>query len=60
MEEKRKIIEIYVEEKTEDDAVSFEFVKCEDTEVADNTMKMLMMVLSKYKREEDDIEVEFE
>lgn len=58
--EERKIIEIYVEEKPEDDAVSFEFKRCEDTEVANNTMKMLMMVLNKYKKEEDEIEVEFE
>lgn len=58
--ERRKIIEIYVEEKPEQDAVSFDFERCEDSEVANNTMKMLIMVLSKYKREEDDIEVDFE
>lgn len=57
---KRKIIEIYVEEKTEEDSISFEFEKCENTEVADNTMKMLMYILSKYKRAEDEIEAEFE
>ena len=57
---KRKIIEIYVEEKTEEDSISFEFKKCENTEVADNTMKMLMYILSKYKCAEDEIEAEFE
>lgn len=56
----RKIIEIYVEEKPEEDSVSFEFEKLEHTETANNMMKMLMMILSEYKRKEDKIEAEFE
>lgn len=57
---KRKIIEIYVEEKPEEDSVSFEFEKIENTEIADNMMKMLMYILSIYKHEDDEIEAEFE
>lgn len=57
---KRKIIEIYVEEKPEEDSISFEFKKCENTEIADSTMKMLLFMLGKYKNPEDELEVQLE
>lgn len=63
MKEKRKIIEIYVTENEEKDSASFEFEKCEDTEIANYTMKGLLMMLNEYRNYwgiEDEIETEFE
>lgn len=59
-DEKRKIIEIYVTENKETDSISFEFEKMEDTEVANATMKGLLMIFSNYKNDEDELEVEYE
>lgn len=59
-DEKRKIIEIYVTENKETDSISFEFEKMEDTEVANATMKGLLMIFSNYKDDEDELEVEYE
>lgn len=59
-DEKRKIIEIYVTENEETDSVSFEFEKMEDTEVANATMKGLLMIFANYKDDEDELEVEYE
>lgn len=59
-DKKRKIIEIYVTENKETDSISFEFEKMEDTEVANSTMKVLLMMVSNYKDDEDELEVEYE
>lgn len=63
MDEKRKIIEIYVIENKEEDIATFEFERCEDTEIANTTMKGLLMMFDKYKKDlniENEIEAEFE
>lgn len=57
--DKRKIIEIYVEENTEEDTVSFEFKKVENTEIANMTMKGLIMMFGSQKSDEDELEVEY-
>ena len=57
---KQKIIEIYVEENPEEDSISFEVKNCENTEIANNTMKMLMFAFNSYKKPEDEMEVEYE
>lgn len=57
--DKRKIIEIYVEENTEEDTVSFEFKKVENTEIANMTMKGLIMMFESQKSDEDELEVEY-
>lgn len=49
MNEKRKIIEIYVTENKEEDCVTFDFNKCEDTKIANYTMKGLLMMLNDHK-----------
>lgn len=59
-DEKRKIIEIYVTENKEDDTISFDFEKVEDTEIANSTMKGLLMMFDIYKNDEDVLEVEYE
>ena len=59
-DEKRKIIEIYVTENKETDSISFEFEKMENTEVANATMKGLLMIFLNYKDDEDEVEVECE
>lgn len=58
--DKRKIIEIYVTENEEEDSISFEFEKVEDTEIANETIKGLMMIFATYKDEEDELEVHYE
>ncbi len=60
MENKRKIIEIYVTENKKEGTTSFEFEKVEDSEIADLTLKGLLMIFSKYKEEDDELEVELE
>ena len=60
MTKKRKIIEIYVTEDEEDDTVSFNFERCENTEIANETMKGLCMMFAKWKDEEDKLEIEGE
>ena len=57
---KRKIIEIYVEEDKENEVVSYCFERCEDSEVANATMKALLMIFNNYKDVEDIIEAEYE
>lgn len=57
--DKRKIIEIYVEENTEEDTVSFEFKKVENTEIANMTMKGSIMMFESQKSDEDELEVEY-
>ncbi|MBQ9657631.1 MAG: hypothetical protein IJV31_02550 [Clostridia bacterium] len=57
MENKRKIIEIYVTENEEEDTTSFEFEKIENSDVANSTMKMLVYMFSKYKHEDDTLEL---
>lgn len=44
MNEKRKIIEIYVTEK-ENDEIDIDFEKVEDTEIANKIMKDLVTIL---------------
>ena len=53
-DEKRKIIEVYITENEEEGNVSFEFLKTEDSEVANDTMKLLINMLTFYKGDEDD------
>lgn len=57
-DEKRKIIEVYITENDEENTVSFEFEKKEDTEIANSTMKALLMMFSNLKS--DGLEVEQE
>ncbi len=57
---KRKVIEIYVTENEQEETTSFEFEKVEDSDVANSTMKMLLYMFSKFKHEEDTLEVEEE
>jgi len=57
-DEKRKIIEVYITENDEENTVSFEFKKKEDTEIANSTMKALLMMFSNLKS--DGLEVEQE
>lgn len=58
VDEKRKIIEVYITENDEENTVSFEFKKTEETEIANSTMKALLMVFSNLKS--DGLEVEHE
>ena len=57
MENKRKIIEIYVTENEEEDTTSFEFERIEDSDIANSTMKMLAYMFSKYKNKDDNLEI---
>lgn len=57
MKNKRKIIEIYVTENEEEDSISFEFEKIENTDTANSTMKMLLEMFSLYKNKDDSLEV---
>lgn len=57
MENKRKIIEIYVTENEEEDITSFEFERIEDSDIANSTMKMLAYMFSKYKNKDDNLEI---
>ena len=59
VKEKRKIIEIYVTEN-EEDTISFEFERCENSEIANDTMKGLCMMVASWKNKEDELEMEFE
>lgn len=59
-DERRKIIEIYITENEKEDSISFDVEKLEDSEIANYTMKMLMMMFSAYKKEGDNMELEFE
>lgn len=45
--------------KTEEDTVSFEFKKVENTEIANMTMKGLIMMFESQKSDEDELEVEY-
>ena len=45
-EKKRKIIEIYVTENKEEDTASFEFIKTEDSEIANETLRGLAMIMA--------------
>ena len=58
IEKGRKIIEIYVKENKEDETIAYEFIRCEDTEIANSTMKEFCKILTLMKCEEDDLEVE--
>lgn len=59
-ENKRKIIEIYVTENKEENTTSFEFIKTEDSELANETLKVLMFIFAHFKDNDDEIEVELE
>lgn len=52
---KRKIIEIYVEEN--EDITSFDFIKVEDSDIANETMRALVQIFSVFKDKEDELEV---
>lgn len=41
---KRKIIEIYATEDEENNTISFDFEKVDDSEVANDTMKMIISI----------------
>lgn len=51
-ETKRKIIEIYATENKEEGEVTFNIEKTEDSDIANNTMKMLVEIFSLYVEEE--------
>lgn len=55
---KRKIIEVYITENDEENTVSFEFEKTEDTEIANSTMKALLLMFSNLKLEKLEVEHE--
>ena len=57
---KRKIIEIYVTENKEENTTSFEFIKTEDSGLANETLKGLMFIFAHFKDNDDEIEVELE
>ena len=59
-ENKRKIIEIYVTENKEENTTSFEFIKTEDSGLANKTLKGLMFIFAHFKDNDDEIEVELE
>lgn len=48
---KRKIIEIYATEDEENNTISFDFEKVDDSGVANSAMKMLVSVFSELKDE---------
>lgn len=48
---KRKIIEIYATEDEENNTISFDFEKVDDSEAANGVMKMLVSVFSELKNE---------
>lgn len=48
---KRKIIEIYATEDEENNTISFDFEKVDDSGVANSVMKMLVSVFSELKDE---------
>lgn len=48
---KRKIIEIYATEDEENNTISFDFEKVDDSGVANSVMKMLVSVFSELKNE---------
>lgn len=60
MNEKRKIIEIYVTKNNEEDSISFDVEKTEDSDIANYTMKMLLHTFAQYKDEDDELEVQYE
>lgn len=59
-EEKRKIIEVYITENTEEDTVTFHFEKTEDSKVADNIMQFLAVIIAGQKDTGDQLEIESE
>lgn len=58
MKDKRKIIEIFVEEN--DDTTTFTLEKVEDSAVANETIRALAMIFVRFKEKEDSIELEYE
>lgn len=57
---KRKIIEVYVTENKKEHTTSFEFIKTEDSKIANATIKGLAMMFTSQKDEDDELEVEYE
>lgn len=57
---KRKIIEIYVEENEEEDTCTFSFEKCENSTVADYTLTGLATTFYTWAEESEEMEVTFE
>lgn len=59
-ENKRKIIEIYVTNNDKENTTSFEFIKTENSELANSTLKGLLMIFEQFKDSDIEIEVETE
>lgn len=59
MSKKRKIIEIFAIEN-EDNSITFDFNKVEDTEISDFILKKILTSLSLCKNVDDEIEIEYE
>ena len=59
-ENKRKIIEIYVTNNDKENITSFEFIKTENSELANSTLKGLLMIFEQFKDSDVEIEVETE
>ena len=57
-ENKRKIIEIYVTDK--ENTISFEFIRTENSELANSTLKGLLMMFEQFKNPDIEMEVEIE
>ena len=57
---KRKIIEIYATENKEEDSISFDIEKIEDSDVANYTMTMLLKAFSIHKSDNESLEIEVE
>ena len=56
--ERRKIVEIYIEEDIENEKIYFDVERVEDSKVANATMKMLLNTFSKFKG--NDVDVTYE
>lgn len=56
--ERRKIVEIYIEEDVENEKVFFDVERVEDSKIANATMKMLLNTFRSFKG--NDIDVTYE
>lgn len=59
-ENKRKIIEIYVTDNDKENTISFEFIRTENSELANSTLKGLLMIFEQFKDPDIEMEVEIE
>ena len=59
-ENKRKIIEIYVTDNDKENTISFEFIRTENSELANSTLKGLVMMFEYFTGPDIETEVEIE